>query len=123
MLIATRGARDAMYGRWTSRTGYRRFAARAAEPGSACARPSAPDRPFLLDHEIAVVDVGDAVPGVEQVAAADGESNRLVPVVPPLLVPDPDGEAERIAAFGQRQRAKPADEMLMLRAVVGVAHR
>src|SRR5882762_2689112 len=104
MLIDTSGALDAMYGRWTSWTGYRRFAARPAEPGSAFASPSGPDQPFLLDHEIAVVDVGDAVPGVEQIAAADGESNRLVPVVPPLFVPDADGKAERVSAFGQRQR-------------------
>ena len=50
-------------------------------------------------------------------------ADRLVPVVPPLLIPDADREAEGVAPFGQRQRPEAADEMFMLGAVIGVADR
>ena len=61
--------------------------------------------------------------GAEQIASADGEANRLLPEVPALPVPDAHGEAERVRAFGQRQRAEPADEMLLVGEVVGGADR
>ena len=63
------------------------------------------------------------MPLSEEIAAADGEAHRLLPEVPALLVPDADGEAERVGAFGQRQRSEPADEVLLVGQVVGGADR
>src|SRR3954470_21070760 len=114
MLIDTSGTRASMCGWRILRRCYRSLAARSvASPlelrtadASRTGGRSVPDQPLLLNDEIAVVHVGNAVSGVEQIAATDREPDRPVPVIPPLLVPYPDGKAERIAAFRQRQRAE-----------------
>src|SRR4051794_8914952 len=75
-------------------------------------------QPFLRNDEIAVVHVRDAVPGGEQVTGNDFEADGVLPEIPPVVVPDPDREAERVPALSQRERTKPAHEVLLLGAVV-----
>src|SRR5262249_4504688 len=83
-------------------------AGRSCAPGARGASPAG--QPFLRDDEITVVEVGDAVPRVEEVASLDGKPDGLVPRIPALDVPHSHAEAERVQALGQRQRAQPADE-------------
>src|SRR5262249_34479537 len=65
---------------------------------------------------------GDAVTGLEEITGGDLEADRGVPEVPADPVPHADGEAERVASLGERQRSEPADEMPRVGAIVAARH-